>query len=174
MERKAFRPFYVFTILSVLLSQFGSTPLAPVAAAPAFEATPFTVNSTVDAVDANIGDGLCETTTPGECTLRAAVQESNALEGVNTITVPAESYTLSIVGVGENAAATGDLNVSGSLAITGASASTTIIDANSLDRAFHVLPGATLDLSNMTIWNGLRNTGGELPYWSKVRPRSTI
>jgi len=35
----------------------------------------FTVDSTVDAVDANPGDGLCATEA-GECTLRAAIQET--------------------------------------------------------------------------------------------------
>ena len=37
----------------------------------------FTVNSTADAVDATLGDGICATAT-GICTLRAAVQEANA------------------------------------------------------------------------------------------------
>jgi len=50
--------------------------LAPLAAAT------FTVNSTADLPDANAGDGACatENLTPGgepECTLRAAIQESN-------------------------------------------------------------------------------------------------
>ena len=44
-----------------------------------------TVTSTGDAVDANAGDGACETATPGECTLRAAIEESNANTGVDTI-----------------------------------------------------------------------------------------
>jgi CSLREA domain-containing protein len=36
----------------------------------------FTVNSTADTVDANPGDGLCADSN-GQCTLRAAIQESN-------------------------------------------------------------------------------------------------
>lgn len=35
-----------------------------------------TVNSTVDAHDAVLGDGACETSTAGECTLRAAFEEA--------------------------------------------------------------------------------------------------
>ncbi len=45
-----------------------------------------TVNSTGDDADANPGDGVCQTTTPGECTLRAAIAEANALPGADTIT----------------------------------------------------------------------------------------
>ena len=50
----------------------------------------FTVNSTVDTVDANAGNGVCETSTPGECTLRAAIMEANANFGLDNIafTIP--------------------------------------------------------------------------------------
>ncbi len=40
----------------------------------------FTVTSTADVVDANLGDGICDDGS-GNCTLRAAIQESNALGG---------------------------------------------------------------------------------------------
>jgi len=46
-------------------------------------AVPYTVNSTGDAPDNGAPNGVCETTTPGECTLRAAIQESNASTGVS-------------------------------------------------------------------------------------------
>jgi CSLREA domain-containing protein len=40
------------------------------------------VNSTLDAIDAVPGDGICATAGPTPvCTLRAAVQEANALAG---------------------------------------------------------------------------------------------
>ena len=48
------------------------------------QAKQFNVNSTRDAVDANPGDGVCATAT-GECTLRAAIQETNALRGADCI-----------------------------------------------------------------------------------------
>src|SRR5262245_32916184 len=45
-------------------------------------AATFTVNSADDAADTNPGDGNCETALGiGSCTLRAAIQESNALPG---------------------------------------------------------------------------------------------
>jgi hypothetical protein len=39
------------------------------------------INHNGDGVDANPGDGLCETSTPGQCTLRAAIMEANARGG---------------------------------------------------------------------------------------------
>jgi CSLREA domain-containing protein len=46
----------------------------------------FTVNSTSDAPDASAADGICQTATAGECTLRAAIQQANASFGTQTIT----------------------------------------------------------------------------------------
>ena len=48
------------------------------------EAATFTVNSTADAVDAAPGDGVCATA-GAVCTLRAAIQESNAFAGTDTV-----------------------------------------------------------------------------------------
>jgi CSLREA domain-containing protein len=44
----------------------------------------FTVNSTSDAADASIGDGICATSA-GDCTLRAAINEANKHAGPDTI-----------------------------------------------------------------------------------------
>jgi len=53
-------------------------------AIPAFAAAAtYTVNSTVDEEDASAGSGVCETSTPGECTLRAALESSNASASVD-------------------------------------------------------------------------------------------
>ncbi|HBB98332.1 MAG TPA: hypothetical protein DC054_23360 [Blastocatellia bacterium] len=52
----------------------------------AFAATKtFTVNVTGDAPDANIGDGICQTSVAGNCSLRAAIQESNAASSFDLI-----------------------------------------------------------------------------------------
>jgi CSLREA domain-containing protein len=48
-------------------------------------AATFVVNSTADAGDANTADGVCQTATPGQCTLRAAIQQANASTGTNPI-----------------------------------------------------------------------------------------
>ena len=97
----------------------------------------FTVNSTVDAVDINPGDGICADAS-GNCTLRAAIQESNSLAGWHTITLTAATYTLTIPGSNENNCATGDLDIKKKIIINGVSAQSTIINGGGLDRVFHV------------------------------------
>jgi CSLREA domain-containing protein len=132
----------------------------------AASAATFTVNSTADAVDARPGDGICATAA-GACTLRAAIQETNALPGADTVMVPAGTYTLTIPGRGETAAATGDLDITDNLTVTGAGAAATIVEpctpspvtapCSGIDRVFHVDPnGAGIDvtISGMTIQNG--------------------
>ena len=58
------------------------------------EQAEFTVDSTADVADANLGDGVCDDGS-GNCTLRAANQEANALGGQNIINLPAGTYNLS-------------------------------------------------------------------------------
>ena len=113
----------------------------------------FTVNSTADAADNNPGDGLCDPGT-GNCTLRAAIMEANALAGADTITLPAGNYTLAIAGISEDAATTGDLDITDDLTINGPGAVGTIIDGGGLDRVFHILSGSQSDISGVTIRNG--------------------
>lgn len=115
--------------------------------------TTFTVNSTVDAVDVNPGDGECETAVAGQCTLRAAVMEANALPGTDSIQVPAGNYLLVLTGENENLSATGDLDITEELTIAGAGQALTTINGNQADRIFHIL-GAAVILSDMTITNG--------------------
>ena len=121
----------------------------------------FTVDSTNDSVDATPGDGVAADVS-GLTTLRAAVIEANAVAGADSITLGAGVFTLSIAGRGENAAATGDLDVVGDLTIEGAGVGETILDANLLDRYFQVAQGASLTLRNVTIRNGRETTGGAI------------
>jgi CSLREA domain-containing protein len=114
----------------------------------------FTVDSTADAVDANPGDGVCASG-PGECTLRAAIMETNALPAADIITLPAGTYLLTLAGAGEDAAFTGDLDITGNLTINGAGANTTIIDADGIDRVLHVSESINVNLSDVTIKNGM-------------------
>lgn len=133
-------------------------------------AATFTVNSTADAVDANPGDGICATV-GGECTLRAAVMEANALLGPDVIILPLGIYVLAIPGSGENAAATGDLDITDDLTITGGGADRTIIDGGKLDRVFEIVSSTsiTVNISGVTIHNGLAGPaerGGGICNWS--------
>ncbi|MFG0316308.1 MAG: choice-of-anchor Q domain-containing protein [Planctomycetota bacterium JB042] len=118
----------------------------------------FTVNSTKDLPDLTpLGDGVVDADldAPGEqVTLRAAIQEANALAGADSIVLPAGKYVLKRKGSLENGALTGDLDVTDDLTIVGAGATTTTIDAKKAkDRVFHVL-GARLTLSGVTLRKG--------------------
>ncbi|GAA2037039.1 right-handed parallel beta-helix repeat-containing protein [Polymorphospora rubra] len=93
---------------------------------PVWAAT-FTVTSTADAVDANIGDGVCRTAA-NTCTLRAAVQEANASLPGDTIQVPAGTYQLTRAPAGDNGDGTGDLDIVSPVTIVGAGPAHTIVD----------------------------------------------
>lgn len=114
----------------------------------------FTVNTTADAVDANPGDGICDAGV-GECTLRAAVMETNALPIAGTITLPPGIYVLTKPGTGEDQALTGDLDITSDLTITGSGPTESTIDGGGIDRVFQVHPGVSLNLSRLGVQNGL-------------------
>ncbi len=138
---------------------------------------------TTDTDCTNAGfDGPCDRCATGrtappalfapECTLRAAIQEANATPGADIINVPAGTYTLTIPGVAENAAATGDLDITQDLTIIGEGAANTIIQACMADqkaapcpagegiaddRVFHVDPvpaGIIVEIDDVAIQNG--------------------
>lgn len=125
--------------------------MAAFAAAPASAATTFTVTKTADT-----NDGACAA---GNCSLRDAVVAANATAGADTISVPAGHYTLTGA-AGENAAASGDLDITEALTVNGAGASATSIDGGGTDRIFDILaPAATATLSGMTLTGGAETLG---------------
>ena len=100
--------------------------------------------------------------TPGDqITLRAAIQEANALPGDDVIILPAGQYTLTL-GVpidGNPDDAEGDLDVtdtSGTLRITGAGANQTVIDAQGIVRVLEIYVNSELSLSGVTITGGIQ------------------
>ena len=124
------------------------------------------VTSELDTVDATPGDGICADAT-GACTLRAAIIEANANVNVTNIDLPVGTYKLTIDGSGEDASATGDLDITSGLTITGAGSDVTTIDGNKgvvNDVVINVKTGATLTATDVTIANGdqtgLYNQGG--------------
>jgi len=110
--------------------------------------------------------------TDGLCALREAITNIN--DGANTyadctpipgtfygtndtISLPGGTYTNAIAGTGEDMNATGDLDITKSVIITGAGAASTIIDGNFIDRVFHVdalAGGITVTISRVTVRNG--------------------
>lgn len=120
-------------------------------------ATTFPVTKTADTAD-----GTCN----ADCSLREAIIAANANAGPDDITLPAGTYALSIPPTGENVAgptgnneAIGDLDVNGELTITGAGASTTIVDGADLSRIFHI-HGGPVTITGLTARNGSEEAGG--------------
>lgn len=149
-----------YLFLLALVMMFAGLTLAgplPLQAAP--NAT-FTVNSTADVADKKPGNGKCETQRGnGVCTLRAAIQESNALGGKNTIVLAAATYLLSKQGTGEDDAVSGDLDIKSNLTLKGKGASKTIIDGLGYDRIFHIHSG-NVKIKALMLKNGTADFGG--------------
>jgi hypothetical protein len=131
------------------------------AGATAGDATPalaasFTVNATHDAPDSTPGDGICADAN-GSCTLRAAVEETNALPGADEISVPAGEFP-------------GVVSIKDSVTITGAGASATTIRGRAPDEIGSVIaigscaqPASTassVEISGVSITAGLSQGGG--------------
>src|SRR5579859_6437048 len=118
----------------------------------------FTVNSPLDRIDDNVGDGICHTAS-GTCTLRAAVMEADVASSTAgaTIILPAGIYSLTIPAAVPDGPENGDLNlIAGNpmISIVGAGAASTIIDANQNDRVLSVQKGRTASLSGVTLRGG--------------------
>ncbi|MHC4609460.1 MAG: choice-of-anchor Q domain-containing protein [Planctomycetota bacterium] len=113
-----------------------------------------------------------EVNSDGDCSLREAIQAANsdspvdacaAGDGTDTIIVAPGTYLLGIPGANEDANATGDLDVTSDLALSGAGAADTIIDGANLDRVVHVDPqgaGVSVEISGITIQDGDGGGGG--------------
>jgi len=123
-------------LAAVSIFFFSSIPVRPAHAAT------ITVNTAVD----NLTSG------DGSCTLREAIRNANsdsdttggdcaAGSGADTIDVPMGVYTLAIAGKNEQAAATGDLDITDDLTIVGVGANglgTVISGAFGVDRVFEI------------------------------------
>ena len=123
------------------------------------EAKTFIVTSTLDEMDTAPGDGVCVSSS-GNCTLRAAIQEANALDGPDSIKLKTGLYMLTIAGISENGCATGDLDITDSLTLIGTGAKNTFINAGKIDRVFHIMGDVAVKMSNITIQNGLATDNG--------------
>jgi CSLREA domain-containing protein len=124
--------------------------IVALAATPASAAI-FTVTKTADT-----NDGACAA---GNCSLRDAVIASNATTGPNVINVPSGHFTLTGA-AGEDAAASGDLDVTQPLTVNGAGAGATVIDGGGNDRLFDTQNvGASLTVTGLTLTNGNASDG---------------
>jgi CSLREA domain-containing protein len=121
-------------------------------------AVTFAVNTTADTQDATPGDGICSD--GAACSLRAAITEANALAGPDVITLPAGTYTQTLVAAGENVNAGGDFDITSEITINGGGAATTIIQANAApdtatERVVHCITAATaVVINDVTLRHG--------------------
>jgi CSLREA domain-containing protein len=133
------------------------------ALAPAARAATITVTTTTDAV---ANDGQCSlreaiTASEKRAPSGAAAGECTAGSGNDTIVLGAHAYTLSLTGPPDDTNAAGDLDVTaGAITIVGTGQPSTTINANSIDRVFDVLAGASLTLEKLTITGGHAPDGG--------------
>ncbi len=124
-------------------------------------AATFVVNDLNDVIDATPGNGVCETATGnGICTLRAAITEANTLAGADIITLPAGTYTQTLVGTNEDVNANGDWDITTDITVNGAGSGTTILQANAApltatERVLHIIgSGSFVTLNDITFQNG--------------------
>jgi CSLREA domain-containing protein len=160
MKRSQFfwRKFALFAAFAALPTLIGL--LFVLFSLPASAQATIAVTTTADELNAD-----------GDCSLREAIEAANrdlgidgctAGSGYDTIAVPAGSYTLMLAGAGEDANQTGDYDITSDMQILGAGAEIagTEIAGDSLDRLFHVHPGATVTLARLGLRAGLA-AGGE-------------
>ncbi|MBL8384781.1 MAG: SBBP repeat-containing protein, partial [Burkholderiales bacterium] len=121
-----------------------------------FASQTLTVTTTNDVVDGNtasISALLADQGADGLISLREAILATNNTAGADAIALPAGTYRLTRAGSGEDAAATGDLDILDALTIVGAGSSATVVDGNALDRVLHLQSAASL--SDLTIRGGM-------------------
>jgi hypothetical protein len=142
------------------VSALSATAVVCVAAvAPAEAAGPFTVIDPTDAPDQNL-DGTCNSTYQGLCTLRAAIQEAEFAGGGTILLSPGiGAFDLTIpAGAeaqgGRPSNATGDLDISTNVTVTGQGPDESIIDGLGAVRIFDVHRGGVLNLRGVTLQNG--------------------
>lgn len=116
--------------------------------APPASAETFLVNSTRDEGDAEPGDGICATEA-GLCTVRAAVDEANALAGPDEIVIPSGRFRLNA----------GTLTLHEDVAISGAGMERTVLQGNKQVRVVEVLEGVQSEVVGLTIRNGGEQDG---------------
>ncbi len=121
----------------------------------AVQAAGITVSQTNDLI--MDGDG---------CSLREAIINANnddqsgstdcvKGDGADVITLP--NGTILITGIGiptENLSLDGDFDISTPITINGLGMNQSIIDGDGINRVFHVLPGGSLTLTDLTVQNG--------------------
>ncbi len=120
----------------------------------------FNVNTTADLLDSNLGDSKCDVDpiTPGDqCSLRAAITQSNARTGVQTINVPAGDYNLS---------RPDSLSISDEVTLHGAGSDVTIVAGAALAPRVFDTSAPGVEISGITTSGTSRASGPSRVAWS--------
>ncbi|HEX8889752.1 MAG TPA: cadherin-like domain-containing protein, partial [Pyrinomonadaceae bacterium] len=121
-----------------------------------------TVNDTADTHDANVGDGLCADLN-GKCTLRAALEETNAIPSDDAISFDTAAGHAFDPATAPHTITLDDTNgalpaIDGNLTITGPGANTLTVQRSSLAtsdiRIFAINSGKTVSISGLTMSGG--------------------
>ncbi len=125
--------------------------------------TTLTVNNTGDDVDINPGNGICETANGnGICTLRAAIQEANALVTPTLCSPLTINFNVTLpntIMLGSDLPTIAHPN----LTITGPGANQLTVSGASMYRPFNIGSGNyAVTISGLTVANGRGNGGGGL------------
>lgn len=108
----------------------------------------FEVTTGRDAEDESVGDGRCTSTLPGApCTLRAALQESNASPDENTVRLGRRTHILTVPEF---------LHVTEDVRLRGSGTRESVIDGidDGRDQPLFLVDGALVWLTDLTIRNG--------------------
>lgn len=84
----------------------------------------------------------------------AAVDNCPAGQGADTVLLPPGTYVLTLPGADEDAAATGDLDITDDLMLLRQFAGETVVDGNGLDRVFQVGTGVQVTIDGLTVQGG--------------------
>jgi hypothetical protein len=136
-------------------------------------AASFVVNNNGDTNDANTADNLCLDAL-GNCTLRAAIQQANALAGDDTITFAlATPATINLT--------IGELLINSNITIIGAGARNLTVQRSTevgttKFRIFNIFgnAGTTVAISNITIANGNIAEAGSVGGGISIAPNNTL
>ena len=120
--------------------------------------TTFTVNDLSDTPDANLGNGICADAS-GNCTLRAAIQEANAITACTPLTINFNVTLPNTIMLGSDLPTIAHPN----LTITGPGANQLTVSGASMYRPFNIGSGNyAVTISGLTVANGRGNGGGGL------------
>jgi len=127
---------------------FTATPTATQTATPRPPAEFLVDDGAFDSGDALPGDGICATST-GACSLRAAIEEANTSSSRDTI----------YLGLGTTKIR-GELPIVYDIDLVGSDMYDTAVDGAKRGRLLHIMPGAVVNVRELTLTKGFAEEGG--------------